>query len=405
MVTNDEETGLISYIGKKHTMIQYDQRLHQWNMSVANNQDIHGVSYSDVASMVIGKHAWAIKGDYACSSKVQELELALSSCNVEQFTCSDGVCIDILARCDNINDCRDKSDEANCDRVKMDPTYQKFIVPPPHTEASTHTEVKVGMHLETIMDINEVDGYFQVQFYQTMKWFESRLRFKNLKDDIDLNNFLPSENTEIWVPELIFENTEEKPSTITDDKTSIKVNKTGLFKPSDIAENQNIQYFAGSENQISMSRFYNQRFICDYKMAWYPFDIQRCHLTMSMKRSFAPFTKLMVEEIIYEGERFLTKYEVKNVAMTVTDLGYSQAVYVEITLGRQLLSVVMNVFVPTLVLNIISYSTNFYKDSYFESVIAINLTSMLVLVALFVSVSHTTNCTNIIVRNAQSSGE
>ena len=126
---------------------------------------------------------------------------------------------------------------------------------------------------------------------------------------------------------------------------------------------------------------------------------------MSMKRSFAHFTKLMVEEIIYEGERFLTKYEVKNVAMTVTDLGYSQAVFVEITLGRQLLSVVMNVFVPTLVLNIISYSTNFYKDSYFESVIAINLTSMLVLVALFVSVSHTTNCTNIIVRNAQSSGE
>ena len=102
----------------------------------------------------------------------------------------------------------------------------------------------------------------------------------------------------------------------------------------------------------------------------------------------------MVEEIIYEGERFLTKYEVKNVAMKVTDLGYSQAVFVEITLGRQLLSVVMNVFVPTLVLNIISYSTNFYKDSYFESVIAINLTSMLVLVALFVSVSQSTNCTD-----------
>ena len=74
MVTNAEDTGLISYIGKKHTMIQYDQRLHQWNMSVANNQDIH---------RVIGKHAWAIKGDYACGSKDQELELALSSCNVD----------------------------------------------------------------------------------------------------------------------------------------------------------------------------------------------------------------------------------------------------------------------------------------------------------------------------------
>ena len=390
MVTNDEETGLITYIGKKHTRIQYDQILHQWNMSVANNKDIHGVTYSDVTSLVIGKHVWQITGDYACSSKDQELELALSSCNGEQFTSSDGVCIDILARCDNINDCRDKSDEANCARVKIDPTYQKFIVPPPHETDSSQTEVKVGMNVETIMDINEVDGYFQVQFYLILKWFESRVRFKNLKEDIDLNNFLPSENTEIWVPELIFENTEEKPSTTSDEKTSIKVEKRGKFKASEISENQNIQYFAGSENPIILSRFYNQRFLCDYQMAWYPFDIQKCRLTMSIKRAFAPFTKLNVDSIVYDGEKFLTKYEVKDVAMSVTEEKFTQTVFVEITLGRQLLSVIMNVFVPTLVLNIISYSTNFYKDIYFESVIAINLTSMLVLVALFVSVSMNT---------------
>ena len=124
-------------------------------------------------------------------------------------------------------------------------------------------------------------------------------------------------------------------------------------------------------------------------MAWYPFDIQKCRLVLSMKQAFAPFTKLLVEEIVYEGEIFLTKYEVKDMSMTVTDLASAQAVVVEITLGRQLLGVMLNVFVPTLVLNIISYSTNFYKDSYFESVIGINLTSMLVLVALFVSVSRT----------------
>ena len=71
------------------------------------------------------------------------------------------------------------------------------------------------------------------------------------------------------------------------------------------------------------------------------------------------------------------------------------------TLGRKLLGVLLNVFVPTTILNLIGFSTNFYKvkypkyyqlpkmlqDAYFESVIAINLTSMLVLVALFVQVS------------------
>ena len=33
-------------------MIQYDPGLYQWNMSVANNPAISGVSYSDVNSLV-----------------------------------------------------------------------------------------------------------------------------------------------------------------------------------------------------------------------------------------------------------------------------------------------------------------------------------------------------------------
>merc|ERR1712243_344835 len=61
---------------------------------------------------------------------------------------------------------------------------------------------------------------------------------------------------------------------------------------------------------------------------------------------------------------------------------------VTIILGRQLLGVVLNVIIPTIVLNAISYSTNFYRDDHFETIIAINLTTMLVIVTLFVSVSE-----------------
>ena len=58
----------------------------------------------------------------------------------------------MTARCDNINDCADKSDEADCSRVAADPTYQRFIVPPP-TPGSNNTEVRVGLALSQIMDI------------------------------------------------------------------------------------------------------------------------------------------------------------------------------------------------------------------------------------------------------------
>ena len=68
-----------------------------------------------------------------------------------------------------------------------------------------------------------------------LKWFETRLQFKNLKDDISLNTFLPSERLKVWVPELTFSNTEEIPSTIVDEKASITVQKIGKKMPKNYA--------------------------------------------------------------------------------------------------------------------------------------------------------------------------
>ena len=75
-----------------------------------------------------------------------------SSCSEDEFTCGNRICIDIKSRCDNINDCDDRSDEADCSRLKEDETYQKFIVPPP-TDKQEKLEVKVSVTLSKIMDI------------------------------------------------------------------------------------------------------------------------------------------------------------------------------------------------------------------------------------------------------------
>ena len=45
----------------------------------------------------------------------------------------------------------------------------------------------------------------------------------------------------------------------------------------------------------------------------------------------------------------------------VVELEEVEAIRVTITLGRKLLGVLLNVFVPTAILNLISFSTNFYK--------------------------------------------
>lgn len=36
-------------------------------------------------------------------------------CSIDQFSCSDGTCIDVDRRCDRRRDCHDGSDEADCE--------------------------------------------------------------------------------------------------------------------------------------------------------------------------------------------------------------------------------------------------------------------------------------------------
>ena len=56
--------------------------------------------------------------------------------------------------------------------------------------------------------------------------------------------------------------------------------------------------------------------------------------------------------------------------------------------GANLLTIILTTFVPTVLLNMISYSTNYFKAFFFEAIVTVNLTAMLVLTTLFINVSN-----------------
>ena len=59
----------------------------------------------------------------------------------------------------------------------------------------------------------------------------------------------------------------------------------------------------------------------------------------------------------------------------------------KITLKRRINNAILTIYLPTILILIIVYSTNFFKDFFFEAVVTVNLTSLLVLTTLFISVS------------------
>ena len=63
-------------------------------------------------------------------------------------------------------------------------------------------------------------------------------------------------------------------------------------------------------------------------------------------------------------------------------------IQVKVVLGRRLLGTILTVYIPTILVVIISHMTNYFKPFFFEAVVSVNLTVMLVLATMFISVSN-----------------
>lgn len=59
---------------------------------------------------------------------------------------------------------------------------------------------------------------------------------------------------------------------------------------------------------------------------------------------------------------------------------------IEIVFGRKIMSQILTIFIPTILICIVSFSTSCYRPQYFEALVTVNLTSLLVLTTLFISV-------------------
>ena len=70
---------------------------------------------------------------------------------------------------------------------------------------------------------------------------------------------------------------------------------------------------------------------------------------------------------------------------------------VEIQLGRDFTSIFLVTYLPTMIINIINQATNYLDNqNYLEAIITVNITSLMVLSALFISVSSSLPATSVI---------
>ena len=95
---NYDPENSISYIGNQKTVIQYNFRKKLWIMNDSSNEFVYAMSDAPFRSLAIGKFVWNIINDTGCGKKIYSKALTLTSCNEDQFTCNNGLCINLAQR-------------------------------------------------------------------------------------------------------------------------------------------------------------------------------------------------------------------------------------------------------------------------------------------------------------------
>ncbi len=209
----------------------------------------------------------------------------------------------------------------------------------------------------------------------------------NLNADEHLNTLTLESRQEIWIPQIVFYNTEIKTESLNDVKAFATVDRTGNYIREQSSKLHNAYLYKGDENPITLTRVYSEKFICDYDMAVYPFDVQKCSTIFTMKGTSGNFIKLLANSSAYLGPEDLPQYVVleTTISEVLVDQG-TNAVRVDITFGRRILSTVLSSYLPTFLICLMVFATNYFKGYFFEAIVTVNLTSLLALTTLFVSI-------------------
>ena len=191
--------------------------------------------------------------------------------------------------------CRDKSDEKGCQLLVVEDGYNKKIPPivPIGGDDFNPTKVAISISLLKIVSMEEVQHKISLQFEITLEWRENRATYHNLKVKTSLNALTDADIGRLWLPYVIYSNTDMKEAVQLDDslpptRTTVLVAREGNFTRSGLEVTDEIEIFEGKDNRISMYQTYTKHFQCHYHLHRYPFDTQ-----VNYRQCFVPTHHLL----------------------------------------------------------------------------------------------------------------
>ena len=182
------------------------------------------------------------------------------------------------SRCDQVIHCRDESDEQHCSLLVLKDGYNKKVAPftvDLTLEEIIPVKIKISTTLRNVIEISEVNHIIELKYAISLNWYENRVVYQNLKKKEALNMMSDQELSSLWIPFIIFENTDNDEAVSIDSvRSDISVSREGSFKRSGSDYVDEIEFFEGKDNKITMNQTHSKKFHCTYLLHYFPFDTQ-----------------------------------------------------------------------------------------------------------------------------------
>ena len=108
---------------------------------------------------------------------------------------------------------------------------------------------------------------------------------------------------------------------------------------------------------------------------------------MTVGRLDKPTMLLIPKDLWVEQDKDMTLFQLTNLSLKFRNqTDPMEGIWMTVVLKRKIMSEMLSTFLPSLLLLMITFATTFFKPFYFEAALTVNLTNMLVMTTIFISV-------------------
>ena len=285
----------------------------------------------------------------------------------------------MIKRCDDKFDCKDKSDENQCNKVFLDGKFYNNDIPP--YIIGSNVRINVSIYLSSVDNII-LPSTFDTKFLLELTWKDYRITYHDLQEV----NIINDETREsIWIPPLIFSNSKDNEILKNDEKTIISILKMAQPKFNSYKELHETTVYEGSQTLIKYHRKYSMIIICHYQLQYYPFDHQICTIDVEIPILLQDYIDIFPQRTgnlgVSELDQFLiTKTEIqskKNHSLIQCKIFMKRIPWYHIA----------TTYMPILFVIFLALITLCIDQSHFDAIIMVSLTCMLVMYTLFQSIA------------------